>query len=191
MRDHSMKKSKAETAETRQTILDAAARAFRANGIQATSLADLMAEAGLSHGGFYRHFNSKDQLVAQACASSLASLTDALEAQAHQHGFKAIVEGYLSAAHRDSRADGCPLASLGSELARADAGTRAAAAQGFARMADVMARHIGRRSKARAQSEAAFALAAMIGAVTMARIIDDPQISSALLDDVRQHLDAI
>jgi TetR/AcrR family transcriptional regulator, transcriptional repressor for nem operon len=190
-----MKKSKAETAETRQRIIDVAAREFRANGIQATGLADLMAAAGLSHGGFYRHFDSKDALVAEACGASLGALIDALEAAADQHegrdGFKAIVNAYVSAAHRDQSAQGCPLAGLGSELARADTQTRSAAAAGFARMADVMASRSGRRDKRRARAEAVFALAAMIGAITMSRIIGDTDESAALLDDVRRHLEAM
>src|ERR1700744_4809797 len=108
-----MRKSKAETAETRQRSVEGAAREVRPNGIQATGLADLMSEAGLSHGGFYRHFDSKDQLVAEACESGLTTIIGRLEAAASgcegKKGFKAIVDAYMSSSHRDAPADGCPL----------------------------------------------------------------------------------
>ncbi|MBN3754458.1 TetR family transcriptional regulator [Paraburkholderia sp. Tr-20389] len=190
-----MRKSRAETADTRRKIVEVAAREFRANGIQATGLADLMAEAGLSHGGFYRHFDSKDQLVAEACETGLSAIIHKLDTAAGESaghdGFKAIVDAYASTSHRDERADGCPLAGMGSELARADEQTRAVAARGFDDLVEVLARRSKRRQKTTARSEAIFALSAMIGAVTMARIVEDPEASAAILQNVREHLTAM
>ncbi|BCG03208.1 TetR family transcriptional regulator (plasmid) [Paraburkholderia sp. PGU19] len=190
-----MRKSREETADTRRRIVEVASREFRTNGIQATGLADLMSEAGLSHGGFYRHFDSKDQLVAQACESGLTAIIEKLEAAASgcegKEGFKAIVDAYVSSSHRDAPADGCPLAAMGSELARADEQTRAVASRGLAGLVDVLAKRSGRRRREAARSEAVFALSAMIGAITMARITDDPDAAAAILQDVRQHLEAM
>src|ERR1700724_231013 len=142
-----MRKSKQEAAATRQRIIRAAAAAFRKNGIAGTGLSDLMAAAGLTHGGFYRHFDSKDQIVAEACTAAMESLVEQLAAAASkkspQRGLKTIVENYLSAARRDEPADGCPLAALGSEMARADERTRAAATQAFLRLAGVIAAQFG------------------------------------------------
>jgi len=190
-----MRKSKLETAETRQRIVEVAAREFRANGIQATGVADLMSEAGLSHGGFYRHFDSKDQLVAEACEAGMTGMIAELEEAANgsegKERFRAIVEAYVSSTHRDEPEHGCPLAGLGSELARAEAEARTAAARGFDELVEVLAKRIGRRQREAARSDAVFALSAMIGAVMMSRIIADPAASSAVLQNVRQHLEAM
>jgi TetR/AcrR family transcriptional regulator, transcriptional repressor for nem operon len=190
-----MRKSKAETADTRRRIVEVAAREFRSKGIGATGVADLMSEAGLSHGGFYRHFESKDQLVAEACESALTEIVARLEAatggDGGKEGFKAIVDAYVSTSHRDHAAHGCPLAGMGSELAHADEPTRDAASRGFDELVDVLAKRSRRRQPEVARSEAVFALSAMIGAVTMARIIEDPEASKSVLHDVRQHLHAL
>ena len=190
-----MRKSRVETAETRRRIVEVAAEEFRAKGIHATGLADLMASAGLSHGGFYRHFDSKDQLVAEACEAGLTGIVDSLETAADgcnpEEGFKAIVEAYMSTAHRDAPGSGCPLAGMGSELARADDITRAAATRGFDELVEMLAKRIGNPAEAADHSRATFALAAMIGAVTLSRIIADPAVSVSLLENVKQRIEAI
>ncbi len=187
-----MKKSKIETAETRERIVKTAAREFCDSGINATGLAGVMAAAGLTHGGFYRHFDSKDQLVAEACAAGMQAVVEITEAAA-QHaegktGLEAILESYLSTDHRDNRSKGCPLAGLGSELARADTETRAAACAGFLKLVEVVAKQIRRRKPEVAKSDAVFALSAMIGAVTMSRIVADPQLSASILRDTKKNL---
>lgn len=190
-----MKKSKAETAKTRRQIIAVAAREFRLNGIHATGLNDLMSEAGLTRGGFYRHFASKDQLITEACAKGIstivATLEDAAGQRAGKDGFQAIVERYVSTAHRDNVVDGCPLAAMGSELARTDETTRAAASDGFNELVEVIAGRLGHPSLATAHSDAVFALAAMIGAVTMSRIMVDHDASARILQQVKHHLDAL
>src|SRR6201987_5268492 len=122
-----MRKAREEGAETRKRIVRAAARKFREQGIVATGLADLMKAAGLTHGGFYKHFASKDQLVAEA---TTAALDTVLEEGAGHPGTGAAVSAYPSARHRDNPASGCPLAALGGELARCDKEARAAATAG-------------------------------------------------------------
>ncbi|CAM2156854.1 TetR/AcrR family transcriptional regulator, transcriptional repressor for nem operon [Pararobbsia alpina] len=189
-----MRKSKLETAETRRRIVEVAARRFRSQGIHATGLSDLMSEAGLTHGGFYRHFESKDQLVAEACGVGFESVIEAFEDAASKaaegEAFKSIVGSYVSTSHRDSTTGGCPIAGMGSELAHGDEATRAAAAKGFNDMVDVLAKRIRRRNADASHSDAVFAMAAMIGAVTLSRIIADPEASASVLQTVKQHLGA-
>ncbi|WP_238263239.1 TetR/AcrR family transcriptional regulator [Cupriavidus pauculus] len=190
-----MRKSKAEAAETRERIVDAAARQFRLNGIQGTGLNDVMTPLGLTQGGFYRHFASKDQLVAEACARAMTEVIDGLGTVVRQgqqaSGFAAVVDAYVSAAHRDTPTGGCPLAAMGSELARADKQTRAAAAQGFDELVEVLTKQLAHKPQQEARSAAVFTLAAMIGAITMSRVVEDADASMAILEDVRQHLGAI
>jgi len=190
-----MRKSRIETAETRQRIIDVASRRFRANGISATGLSDVMSEAGLTHGGFYRHFESKDQLVAEACAAAMTAIVAALDNAANESdgddGFQAIVERYVSTAHRDDAMGGCPLAGMGSELARGDENIRAAASQGFRELVDVVAKRLDHQQPDSTESKAVFAVAAMVGAVTISRMLTDNDASTSVLHHVRQHLDTI
>ena len=116
--------------------LTSASREFRRNGIVATGLNDLMKAAGLTHGGFYRHFESKDQLVAEA---TTAAMERSLEGMAAHPTIKAAVAAYLSTRHRDNPASGCPLAAIGSELSRSDRKTREAGMAGFVKLVDILA----------------------------------------------------
>jgi TetR/AcrR family transcriptional repressor of nem operon len=190
-----MRKSKADAADTRQQIVKVAASEFRLNGINATGVAPLMSKAGLTHGGFYKHFESKDQLVAEACAVALDGLVDKFKTASAlasgEEGFMSIVESYLSAEHKENIATGCPLAGMGSELVRADEITRQNASVGFGELVDIMARSMVSKHPEAARSQAVFAMAAMVGAVTMSRIIADPQASLSVLRDVQQHLNEI
>jgi TetR/AcrR family transcriptional repressor of nem operon len=187
-----MRKSKQEAAATRQRIIKAAAAAFRKNGIAGTGLSDLMAAANLTHGGFYRHFESKDQIVAEACTAAVDSLVEQLLAAASgkspQRGLKTIVEKYLSAAHRDEPANGCPLAALGSEMARADERTRAAATQAFLKLVEVIAAQFGKTRPDVARRRALVAAATMIGALTMSRIVTDTELSASILREAEAQL---
>ena len=187
-----MRKSKQEAAVTRQRIIKAAAAALRKNGIAGTGLSDLMAAAGLTHGGFYRHFDSKDQIVAEACTAAAESLAEQLAASASKksppRGLKTIVEKYLSAAHRDEPADGCPVAALGSEIARGDERTRAAATQGFLKLAEIIASQFPKTRPDVARRRALVAVATMIGALTMSRIVTDPELSAEILREAEKQL---
>src|SRR5260370_37529121 len=149
-----MRRSREAAAETRKRIVRAAARKFREQGIVATGLADLMKPAGLPHGGFYKHFASKDQLVAEPTAAALDTV---LEGMAAPPTTSAAVAAYLSARHRDNPASGCPLAALGGELARSDKKARAAATAGVERRVGILAGeggHAERRQRAAAPARA-------------------------------------
>src|SRR6266481_2794116 len=184
-----MRKSKQEAAVTRQRIIRAAAAAFRKNGIAGTGLSDLMAAAGLTHGGFYRHFDSKDQIVAEACAAAGESaIATFFSNKSPQSGLKARVAKYLSPAHRDDPSAGCPLAALGSEIARCDEKTRAAATQAFLELVNIIAAESGETRSDVARRRAWVAAATMIGALTMSRIVTDSYLSSSILREARKQL---
>jgi TetR/AcrR family transcriptional repressor of nem operon len=177
-----MRRSKEEAAETRRRIVRAAACKFREKGIDATGLADVMKGAGLTHGGFYKHFASKDQLVAEATTAALDTL---LEGMAAHPTVNAAVAAYLSTRHRDNPASGCPLAALGSELARSDKRAREAATAGFVRLVDILS---GKAGTADARQRALVAAATMIGAVTMSRVVTDPELSAEILREAEKSL---
>lgn len=187
-----MRKSKAEAAETRRRIIEAAAREFRRSGIQETGLAEVMSAAGLTHGGFYRHFGSKNELVAEASAAGMESILERAEAAAHRSdgagGLKAIIEAYLATDHRDDRAEGCPLAGLGSELARADGETREVVSAAVAKFIELIADQMPRRRTEAANSKATLVLSAMVGAITLSRIVTDPEVSEAILRETKRQL---
>ena len=186
-----MRKSKAETAETRRRIVTAAREEFRKNGIHETSLNELMAAAGLTEGGFYRHFKSKDQLVAEACATGLKSVTEAFERVAQDEGktgVQAMIENYLSPDHRDDLWQSCPFVSLGSELARADDATREAATAGFVKLVDAIAKQFPKTRPEVAKERAEFIVCAMVGAMTMSRIVTDSDLSASILRQAQKHL---
>jgi TetR/AcrR family transcriptional repressor of nem operon len=190
-----MKRSKLEAAETRRRIVKTAATEFRRKGINATGVNDVMAAAGLTHGGFYRHFASKDQLVAEACAAALGATVEATEVPTcpalGKEALDEILAEYLSTGHRDNPSEGCVLAGLGSELARSDADTRAAATQGILKLIDVFTEQYRRNDPETAKARALVAVSAMIGAVTLSRIVTDPKLSAAVLRNTRKYLAAI
>jgi TetR/AcrR family transcriptional repressor of nem operon len=180
-----MRKSRQEAAQTRKRIVTAAAGEFRKNGIVATGLADLMTAAGLTHGGFYKHFGSKDQLVAEACAEAVETNLEMLATASEKGGAAAA---YLSTDHRDNPASGCPLSAIGSELARSDEKTRAAATAGFLKLVEIMAGQFGKIPPAVARRRALVAVATMIGALTMSRIVTDSKLSAAILKEAERSL---
>src|SRR5260221_12260836 len=187
-----MRKSKQKSALTRERMVKAGASEFRQQGIVATVLNDLMSAAGLTHGGLYRHFSSKDQLVAEASAAALATTTGQAAAvasrQSGQKGLEAVVCGYLSTAHRDNRREGCALAALGSELARADTETRSNATAAFLKLVDILAGQIDEAKAEEAKKRAMVAVSTMIGALTMSRIMDDKRLSNSLLRNAQEVL---
>jgi TetR/AcrR family transcriptional regulator, transcriptional repressor for nem operon len=171
-----MRKSREEAAQTRKRIVTAAAGEFRKNGIVATGLNDLMKAAGLTHGGFYKHFESKDQLIEEACAEAVEALTEKLSAAGSGAG-----AAYLSTEHRDNPADGCPLSAIGSELSRSDEKTRNVATDGFLKLVEIMAGQYRKLPPDVARRRALVAVSTMIGALTMSRIVTDPDLSGEIL----------
>jgi TetR/AcrR family transcriptional repressor of nem operon len=185
-----MRKSKAETAETRKRIVNVASQVFKCNGINATGVSEVMGAAGLTHGGFYRHFESKEQLVAEACAVSMEELLGAAKVAVDggDETFLQHIQDFLSADFRDNRSGGCPLVAMGSELARADADTRRAASAGFEGLIELMVKRSRYKDPETAKADVIFALSSMIGAVTMSRIVDDTELSDLILESTKTRL---
>ena len=185
-----MKKSKAETAKTRQRIVEVASEAIRNQGIEATGVAEIMAAAGLTHGGFYRHFGSKEELVAEALALSRKDYL-AGTVQAAEEGADALMKHlkeYVTPAYRDDIGGGCPLAANGSEIVRADATTRHNATEALRLWFDKTAPYMRAPDDGGKNAMAMSVVTNMIGAVTMARIVDDPVLSDQILEAARKRI---
>ena len=180
-----MRKSKVETAQTRERIVQSATTEFKQRGIVATGLADLMSGAGMTHGGFYRHFDSKEKLVTEVCKAATSSMVDRLSRlTTHKSGrqaVKALAEFYLSQEHRDNPGAGCPLAAIGSELARMDANTRAAVTESFTQWIEILKTQYEGSKPSEAKKKALVAASTMLGALTLSRIMTDPVLSQAIL----------
>ena len=183
-----MRVSRLEAAQNRERILDVAAQLFRERGFDGIGLADLMKSAGLTHGGFYGHFASKEDLIAQACAraqeSSLATLHRVAESGGKK-GLSAVASAYLSPAHRDQPGEGCVLAALGAEAARRGSPVRSAFTRGVRSALELLTRLSPDKSERARRKRALAAYASMIGALVLARAVDDPELSEEVLQSVR------
>jgi TetR/AcrR family transcriptional repressor of nem operon len=203
-----MPRSKAHKQQTRERIVRTAARAFRAAGVNGIGVAELMQQAGLTHGGFYAHFRSKDALVAEACAQGLAESSEQLFAAADEappgEGLRAIIHGYLSRSHRDRSDTGCMLAALAPDIAREPPEVRHSFTQALQRYVGRLARYLPERP-ARAiappnapeefgeevdneerEERALLLLSSLVGAMALARAVDDPALSDQLLVAARR-----
>jgi TetR/AcrR family transcriptional regulator, transcriptional repressor for nem operon len=185
-RGFAVRKSREEAALTRKRIVTTAAGEFRKHGIVASGLNDLMKAAGLTHGGFYKHFESKDQLVAEASAEALTSMIEFVTNAAA--GGAPVPETYLSTSQRDNPSSSCPLSAIGSELGRSDDKTRAVATDGFQKLVEIMARQFGKAKPADARRKALVAVSTMIGAMTVSRIVSDPELSAEILEEAKKSL---
>lgn len=165
---------------THDKIVKTAARAIRRGGFHGVGVADIMKEAGLTHGGFYAHFGSRNALLVEAAdaasAQSAASLNKAAQEAGPQDAMQAILDMYLGDAHVAATERGCPVAALGSEMARQAPEVRAAATHGIENMADLLASYLPPDQK-----QASFgAMSCMLGALVLARAVDDPALSAAI-----------
>lgn len=185
-----MRYSSNHKAETRQRIIGEAARRFRKDGIEGTGLVPLMKALGLTHGGFYAHFESKDALV-QASLEAAAEQTlkrwrehsDAAPADGAPSP-RTVIDHYLSAEHRDEPGEGCPLPTLAAELGLRGQPSATSDAM-VARMTALLA---GCRLTAAPGDQGIVALAAMVGALTLARAVSDRAESDRILATVRAAL---
>ncbi len=174
-----MKVSREKMAENRTRILEQAGRLFRAKGFEAVGVAEVMKAVGLTHGGFYGHFASKDDLIAE-------SLSHMLETSLAGPGdFERFADAYLSQAHLANAATGCPTAALASETAHRDPASRAAMTAGLKMQLERMTGSAPGTDDAMARREAIGRWAAMVGAVILARACDDPVLASELLRETR------
>lgn len=182
--------SQEEKARTHERIVETASRRLRERGIEGIGVADLMKEAGVTAGGFYKHFTSRDELVTEAIRASFGNWARRIEhgrKTGAPVGFGDLVREYLSPAHRDDPATGCPMAALAPDLARSSPETRAVATESLGRAIELLASLLGKSPRARAQ--AILAYAAMVGAVSLARLATDPELSSEILGTVRSEIE--
>ena len=180
-----MKVSRARAAQNRERIVEVAGRLFRERGFEGIGVADLMKEAGLTHGGFYGHFASKDDLIAEASARALTrSLANwsTVAARAPGDPLSAIAGVYLTGPHRDNPGAGCLLAALGPDVSRQGPAVRNAVT-GYVRSAfDLLAKLVPGKSKAARRQKAISTYAMLVGAMVLARAVDDRALSQEILN---------
>jgi TetR/AcrR family transcriptional repressor of nem operon len=186
-----MRVSREKFAENRERILDAAARLFREKGFDGVGVADIMKAAGLTHGGFYGHFASKEDLIAQASCRAAASLMPGLQALVRRSpdtALDAVVDTYLYASHRDHPEAGCPFVALGSDMARQSEAGRAGVTAALRGQLEQLAPLMPGASAEDRNRAAMATFATLVGTLMLARISDDPQLSDELLEAGRAAL---
>jgi TetR/AcrR family transcriptional repressor of nem operon len=169
--------------ETRRRIVQAAGQRLKRDGIDGSGVSVLMADAGLTNGAFYAHFDSKDDLVATAIGDQLRQQLEYYRAQAPgREGVEQLVRAYLSSAHRDDPGHGCPSAALLDEIGRCSDATKHAYTDGVLELVDEIASRLAPADpqSARGQTFSLFAL--LIGTLQLSRALDDRQVADEVLE---------
>jgi TetR/AcrR family transcriptional regulator, transcriptional repressor for nem operon len=186
-----MRVSREKAAANRERIIDAAGALFGEKGFDGIGLADIMKAADLTHGGFYGHFASKDDLVAQASERAMARAAtnwSKIIADAPRNPYAALLNHYLSPRHRDDPGHGCAFAALSGDAARCGKPVRAAFAQGLEPLIEVVAGAIPGRSKVARRRKAVAAVAELVGALILARAVENTSLSNEILEAARHEL---
>jgi AcrR family transcriptional regulator len=177
--------------ESHERIVRAAARAIRRSGYDGTGVADIMKEAGLTHGAFYAHFASREAMLAEAAdragAESNAFAASVIAAAPPEQSLQALMRAYLSEEHLAAIETGCPVSALGSEMPRQAPEVRRAATRRIKEMIDMVARQSPDWGQPAAHERALVTVAAMVGTLMMARAVDDPTLSESLRHAVLNH----
>jgi len=180
-----MRVSKARAARNRENILTSAARLFRERGIGATGVDSITEDAGLTHGGLYSQFESKEAIAAEAVRLALAKSQHLWQVLAERNGrkkaFPAIVAQYLSAAHRDSAGRGCVIAALGSEIARQPRRVRDSFTRQFKNSLAFLTELMRKDDPANTEADAIAAFVSMVGGLILARAVSDDTLSNQIL----------
>ena len=180
-----MKVSRKQVQQNRERILDAAARLFRERGVDGVSVAEIMQAADLTHGGFYGHFASKAALAQEAL---LQKRSATWRKRADAGGIRDYADAYLSTQHRDDPGNGCPVAGLSSEAARAAPEVRATLSTTIRREIERLGAASAGTTAVQRRRAAIASYAAMVGAVVLARIIDDEEFSEEILTATRKSI---
>jgi TetR/AcrR family transcriptional repressor of nem operon len=191
-----MRVSRVQAEENRQTVINVASRLFPERGFDGIGLKDLMEGAGLTQGAFYKQFASKEDLAAQASRRALESATlrwSAATAAKPEDPLGAVIAFYLSTEHRDERMDGCPIVALGSDAARQSSDVKASFEAGIKTHLEILSRLIAEtddtESKGKESKHKAMAvLSTMVGALTLSRVVNDSDLAQAFLDRAVEHL---
>ncbi|WEX74172.1 TetR/AcrR family transcriptional regulator [Sinorhizobium numidicum] len=178
-----MKVTREQMAENRQRILEAASRLFREKGFEAVGVAEVMKAAGLTHGGFYGHFSSKDDLIVHAFGHAIGKRNGATLP------LRAYMDEYLSPRHRDNWAGGCPISGLAADTLRQTPAARAAVTEGVRAQLDWMSKQLPGPHAADRRRQAIASWAAMVGATILARATTDPDFSDEILKETRAWID--
>jgi TetR/AcrR family transcriptional regulator, transcriptional repressor for nem operon len=177
---------------THERIVEAAGRAIRRSGYGGTGVADIMKDAGLTHGGFYAHFDSRVAMLAEAAdragADTVATMERVAAAAPPAQAFEAIIRTYLSKAHVEAIETGCAVAALGSEMPRQAPQVRRAATRRIKEMIDLVARQSPDWGQPGAHERALVTAATLVGTLTLARAVDDPKLSNALIQATLEQL---
>ena len=178
--------------QTRKLIVAQAAKSLRRHGADGIGIAGIMEDAGLTHGGFYAHFASKDALIAEACRAALSETSARLEAEMKDmprgKALATFIDWYVSARHRDRMDRGCVFTTLATDLARRGPETRTVIDEAHARLVTRLAGLLPQGPIARRRLLAEGLLAEMVGVVILARAMADRGASDNLLDSARQRL---
>ncbi|MCE3252319.1 MAG: TetR/AcrR family transcriptional regulator [Cellvibrio sp.] len=187
-----MRVSREQAAENRGKILHTAAQLFREKGFDGIGIADLMKKVGLTHGGFYGHFTSKEDLMAQTCAYAVDEILEqgqASRATAKGAKYKAFIARYLSIEHRDNPGSGCLMAALGMDAARQSPVIKQAFTHSFNRLLSAMVNLLpATKTEVAKREQALLTLATLVGAQVIARAVDDPKLSEEILRVVNKKL---
>jgi len=179
---------------THERIVSVAARAIRRSGYDGTGVADIMKEAGLTHGAFYSHFASREAMlaeaVAKACAESAAAAAGVVAGVPPGKALASMLGSYLSKEHLEHVDTGCPLAALGSETSRQVPEVRRVTTRHIKEMIDLVARQSPDWGKPGAHERALVAISTMVGALLLARAVDEPGLSDGLRKAALKHLTA-
>jgi TetR/AcrR family transcriptional regulator, transcriptional repressor for nem operon len=177
---------------TREKVLQVAAKAIRGEGPDRVGVAGVMAEAGLTHGGFYAHFKSKDDLIAAAIGQMFDEARARLDHETRDRdpaeGLAAYIDFYLSKRHRDARETGCPMAALSSDLPRLTEEARVAFATGTQQLARGIQGKLSELGRDHWEAEGRSVMAELVGALSLARVEPSVTRSNAILADSRQML---
>jgi TetR/AcrR family transcriptional repressor of nem operon len=179
--------SQTEKTRNHDRIVEVAARRIREAGTEAPGVAEIMAGAGLTHGGFYKHFESRDQLIAEAAEHTYAESERAARQviDGADDPLAAFVDWYLSSEHRDDPGSGCSVVALGNDAARASDVMRSAYTRQVGRYLVLLDELLGTAVPDRPSADATAALATLAGAVLVARAVNDPELSGRILVDAR------
>lgn len=195
MRNTAANARAAAKAATHERILSVAARAIRRSGYAGTGVADIMREAGLTHGAFYAHFASREAMLAEAageaCAKSAAIAFDLAAGASPDKALATMLAAYLSKEHVEQLESGCPLAALGSETSRQAPEVRRVVTRHIKAMVDLLARQSPDWGQPSAHERALVTLSTLVGAVLLARAVDEPGLSDGLREAALKHLSSI
>ncbi|XSC45702.1 TetR/AcrR family transcriptional regulator [Bradyrhizobium sp. RDT10] len=180
-----MRVSRIQAAENRQTVINVASRLFRERGFDGIGLKDLMKAAGLTQGAFYKQFASKEDLAVEASKRALEGASRRWSDAAVKNPddpLGAVIAFYLSGDHREERMDGCPIVALGSDAARQGSDVKEAFEAGIKAHLEVLGRFIAGAGGKASSGKAMAILSTMVGAVTLSRVVNDPDLAQAFLD---------